>query len=219
MTKDGRPSRINDIRLFFGEHCAHLHGQEEAVAYGRRIAWFLNGAGFSLGAFPALYVQFTPSEEIGSAQVANRHAEWWHRYVTVGVPPNFPNAPDTTEIATRGILAALSVVRPDQAELLCFADSVVRDEGEHLRFLLKRSETRKLITDISFNIEPHPKPSHLFISQTDKASGTYSEADPITLGWYLEGFDLVHGITLRDTVNLIVKQSKPVLSGLVKRRS
>jgi hypothetical protein len=63
MTKDGRPSLITDIRLFAGERynsAPYLEGQEEAVAYGRRIAWLLNSEGFSLGAFPALYVLFTP---------------------------------------------------------------------------------------------------------------------------------------------------------------
>jgi hypothetical protein len=54
MTKDGRPSRINDIRLFAGERymtSPYLQGQEEAVAYARRMAWLLNGEEFSLGAF------------------------------------------------------------------------------------------------------------------------------------------------------------------------
>jgi hypothetical protein len=85
MTKDGRPSRINDIRLFAGDRASYLERQDEAVAYGRRVAWFLNGEGFSLGSFPALYVLFTPSLEIGSVQVTDDHGDWWHRYVHVGV--------------------------------------------------------------------------------------------------------------------------------------
>ena len=58
MTKDGGPSLITDIRLFAGGRSAsssYLEKQEEAIAYGRRIAWLLNSEGFSLGAFPALY--------------------------------------------------------------------------------------------------------------------------------------------------------------------
>ncbi|WBH17199.1 hypothetical protein [Sphingomonas radiodurans] len=217
MTKDGRPSLINDIRLFAGDRYSYLEGQHEAVAYGRRIAWYLNGAGFSLGSFPALYVHFAPSIEVGSARITDNHAEWWHRYVEVGVTKEFPDGLDTLEIAMRGIVAALLTVRPEQADTIGRADMVVREQGEHLRFLLKRNETKKLVTEVSFNIKAWPEPSFLFISHTDKATRAYSEADPIALGWYLEGFDLVSGIRLRDAVNIKEVAHRPTLSGVVKR--
>lgn len=218
MTKDGRPSLINDIRLFAGEHYSYLEGQQEAVAYGRRIAWYLNGAGFSLGSFPALYVHFTPSVEIGSARITDDHAEWWHRHVEVGVTKDFPHSSDTFEVAMRGIVAALLNVRPEQADIISHADMVVREQRENLRFLLKRSETKKMVTEISFNINAWPQPSCLFISHTDKATGAYSEAEPIALGWYLEGFDLVSGIRIQDAVDVREQADRPILSGVVKRR-
>ncbi len=218
MTKDGRPSLINDIRLFAGESYSYLEGQREAVAYGRRIAWYLNGAGFSLGSFPTLYVHFVPSVEIGVARMKDDYAEWWHRRVEVGVTKDFPNGPDTFEVAMRGIVAALLTARPEQADVISHADLVVREQGKNLRFLLKRSETKKLIIEISFNIKAWPQSSCLFISHTDKATGIYSEAEPIALGWYLEGFDLVSGIRIRDAINMKEKAEPPFLSGMVKRR-
>jgi len=218
MTKDGRPSLINDIRLFAGDHTSYLEGQQEAVAYARRIAWFLNSEGFSLGAFPALYVSFTPSLPPGMVRVTGNHAEWWHRYVHIGVTADFPNGPNTLEVVRRGVAAALLAMRPDQVDLIDRADAIVRDQGNRLRFLLKRRETGKLIIEISFNIEPWPNPSWLYVSHTDKATATYREADPIALGWYLEGFDLVGSIRLQDAINLTEKPHRPVMSSVVKWR-
>ena len=37
MTKDGRPSRINDIGYFFGNVHTYLQGHEDAIAFGRRL--------------------------------------------------------------------------------------------------------------------------------------------------------------------------------------
>lgn len=218
MTKDGRPSLINDIRLFAGNRYSYLKGQEEAVAYGRRIAWYLNGAGFSLGSFPALYVHFTPSIEVGSVQISDLHAEWWHRFVDIGLTKEFPNTPDSFEIAMCGVVASLLAIQPEHAETIHEADVIVREQGEGLRFLLKRSETKKMITELSFNIRAWPEPSQLFISHTDKATGAYNEADPIDLGWYMEAFDLVSGVRGRDAVNLKEKADRPMLSSIVKRR-
>jgi len=220
MTKDGRPALINDIRLFVGNssNCSsYLEGQDEAVAYGRRLAWFLNGEGISLGAFPALYVLFTPSLAPGLVRLTEDGGDWWQRYIHVGVTEDFPNVPDALEVAMVGIVNALVASRPDQVDTIRRAGAIAGDHREGLRFLLKRHETRKLVTEVSFNIGAWPKPSHLFISHTDKATGVYSEAEPIALWWYLEGFDLLRGIRRKDAVNL--KEScRPVMSKLVKRR-
>jgi hypothetical protein len=217
MTKDGRPSLINDIRLFAGDSYSYLKGHEEAVAYGRRIAWFLNGEGVSLGAFTALYVLFTASLKPDSVQVTNDGGDWWQRYVHVGVTDDFPNVPDVLEVIMHGIVDALLALRPDQADTILYADAIVREHRDGLRFLLRRRETRKLVTEISFNIVAWPKPSYLFIGHTDKATGAYSEADPIALGWYMEGFDLLSGIRVQDAVNL-TGRLRPTMSSVVKRR-
>lgn len=218
MTQDGRPSTINDIRLFAGEQRSYLEGMDEAVAFARRIAWLLNGTGFSLGSFPALYVYFAPSLESGAVRPTDAPALWWFRHIYVGVPADFPDRPDALEIAMRGVVDALLVMQPDQAELIRQAEATVRDHGRNLRFLIKRRETKKLVVDISSSIEAWPKPSQLFISHTDKATGTYCEADPIDLGFYTEGFDLVPGIRLSDAVNLQEKPRPPAMSALIRRR-
>jgi hypothetical protein len=221
MTKDVRPSLITDIRLFAGERynsSPYLEGQEEAVAYGRRIAWLLNSEGFSLGAFPALYVLFTPLLEPGSVRFTNEGGDWWQRYVYVGVTADFPNAPDKRDVVMRGIVDALLVTRPDQVDVIRRADGIVREHGDRLRFLLKRRDMAKVVVEISFNMAVWPKPSHLFIAHIDKATAVYSEADPISLRFYTEGFDIVGSIRREDAANLKVLDSRPVLSKAVKRR-
>lgn len=217
MTKDGRPSLINDIRLFAGDRHAYLKDHEEAVAYGRRVAWLLNGEGISLGAFSALYVLFTASLKPGAVQLTNDGGDWWQRYVHVGATDDFPNVPNAFEVIIHGIVDALLALRPDQVDTIRRADSIVREHREALRFLLRRRETKKLVTEISFNIEAWPKPSYLFISHTNKVTGVYSEADPIALGGYMEGFDLLGGLRLQDAVNL-TERLRPAMSNVVKRR-
>jgi hypothetical protein len=219
MTKDGRPSLLNDIRLFAGESSfrnSYLQGLEEAVAYGRRMAWFLNGEGVSVGAFPALYVLFTSLLTPGSVQVTNDGGEWWQRYVHVGVTEDFPNVSNVLEVIMQGIVHALLALRPDQADTILHADTVVREHQDGLRFLIRRRETRKIVTEISFSIEAWPKPSYMFIAYTDKTTGTYSEADPIALDWYMEAFSALSRIRLLDAVNLTERQ-RPAMSKVVKR--
>ena len=146
MTKDGRPSLISDIRLFAGERRAssYIKEQEERVAYGRRLAWYLRSLQFSLGYYPALYVVFNPSLATGDTELLDepRGESWWRRYVQVGVPPGFLDGPETHAVITQGIVEALVAVRPDQADMIRSAGAVVREQGSRLRFLLKRRETK-----------------------------------------------------------------------------
>src|SRR5262245_48341013 len=142
MTKDGRPSRISDIRYFCGGLWTYLDGHEEAVAFGRRIAWCLNGEGFSLDAYPALYLFFTPSIPSGSVQVTDFGGEWWHRFTHVGVPADFPNRADVTDLVIAGTVSALSAIRPDKADLIRNVAQLVRQHGADLRFPIKRKETK-----------------------------------------------------------------------------
>lgn len=218
MTKDGRPSLINDIRLFAGNPDSYLKGNEEAVAYGRRMAWFLNGEGVSLGAFPALYIAFLAGPQPGRVKIRSEPALWWYRDVHVEVTDDFPDVPDVEQIVMKGIVDALIALRPDCADTILRADQIVRDNRDGLRFLLKRRETKTGVIEISFNIGVWPTPSNLFISQIDNKTNTYRDAEPIALGWYDEGFDLVRGIRLKDAVNLTEAHHRPAMSGLVKRR-
>jgi len=216
MTKDGRPSLINDIRLFCGSRHSYLEKHEEAHAYGRRIAWFLNGEGFSLGAYQSLYLFFDPSLEPGTVQVTDRGGDWWQRYTDVGVSPKFPNVPDAEECVIRGTFKALMAIRPDQTDVVRKADAIVREHGENLRFLLKRHESRKCTVDISFNIGAKPNPSYLFVTSIDKASGAYAEAEPVPLRFYAEAFDLAGTVKVNDFI--AVEPNKSFRAQLITSR-
>ncbi|ANP47546.1 hypothetical protein [Candidatus Viadribacter manganicus] len=203
MTKDGRPSRIADIRHFFGDLHTYLKGHEEAVAFGRRIAWFLNGEGFSLGAYPALYLYFTSAIPSGATQVTDYGGDWWQRYTHVGVPPNFPEVPDANEVIVKGTVEALLAIRPDQSDLIKKAEQIVRTNGAELRFLLKRHETKKRTVEVAFSIAAWPQPSHLHVSITDKTIGAYSEAAPVPLRFYDEAFDLAGSVKVSDAATTV----------------
>jgi len=208
MTKDGRPSRLNDIRYFHGSLHSYLEGHHEEVAFARRLAWFLNGEGFSVGSYPALYIFFTPSIDPGAIQVTDYGGDWWQRYTYVGVPADFPNNPDAKNQIKQGTVAALATIRPEQADEIRNAAKVVDLYGEDLRFLLKTRTTKRFRTEISFSIAAWPEPSSLFVSLTELASGDFLETTPIPLRFYFEAFDLAGSIKVTDsTATLAPNQS------------
>jgi hypothetical protein len=208
MTKDGRPSRITDIRLFHGNKYSYLKDHEDAVAFGRRIAWFLNGEGFSLGAYPQLYLFFTPTITSGAIQVTDYGGDWWQRYTHIGVPPEFPDHLDASGQVTRGTVAALKTIRPDLATMIEYAEQMVTDHSENLRFLLKSRQTKEFTVDVSFNIAIWPQPSHMFISLTNRSNGTFLEATPIPLLFYDQAFDLAGAIKVsRTAVDILPHKS------------
>lgn len=244
MTKDGRPSRINDIRYFCGDIHKYLEGHNDAVAFGRRLAWLLNGEGFSLGAYLSLYIFLTPSLKPGAVQITDYGGDWWQRYTHVGVPQDFPNTRDASELVMCGTVAALKTIRPDLTTIVEDAEQMVRMHGDDLRFLLKTRQTKRFTIDISFNIAVWPHPSFLFVSLTDRSSGAFLEAPPIPVRFYAEAFDLVgaikvtdaaaailpnqsvgarltsshHGGSLVKAISEFLPRTRPMLSKLVKRR-
>ena len=135
MTKDGRLSRINDIRLFAGDRHSYLKGHEDAVAFGRRIALYLNGEGYSLGAHPALYVLLTADLEPKRVKVTDEGGDWWQRYTHVGVPQGFPDFANASEIAVQAMIDALKANRPDLTDMVENAARVVRAEAGGPRLL------------------------------------------------------------------------------------
>ncbi len=218
MTKDGRPSALNDIRLFAGDRYSYLEGQEEAVAYGRRLAWYLNGEGFSVGAFPALYILFTSSLAPGTIRMTNDGGEWWHRYIHVGVEPSFPSAPGALDIAMRGIDDALIAIKPEHVDTIKRADETVRQHGQHLRFLLRRHATKKFTSEISSNIAVWPKPSYLFVAKWGNETGAYAEAEPIALRFYSEALSLSRKIKFKGLTDHIERPRPPAMSGKILQR-
>jgi hypothetical protein len=208
MMKDGRPSLITDIRLFHGGDGTYLKGHEEAVAFGRRLAWFLNGEGVSLGAYHSLYILFTSSLDAGEIRVTDFGLDWWQRYTNVGVPSDFPNVPNASELAMGGIGGALRAIRPGLTTLIDHAEQTVRTNGDDLRFLLKSARTRQFMVDISSNIPVWPQPSLLFVSLTDRSNGACLEASPFPMQFYTDGLDLVGKIKVSSTdLTLLPKPS------------
>jgi hypothetical protein len=211
MTKDGRPSLLNDIRHFYGvdrRKSSYLKGYEGAVAFGRRLAWLLNGERVSLGAYTALYLLFTPSLEPGAICVTDEGGEWWQRYTHVGVPREFLEVPEASHLVVLGTIGALKAIRPDLVAPIEAAATVVESERENLRFLLKSRDTKRFIVEISCNVSEWPQPSYLFVSLTDASSGEYLEAAPIPLMMYLDALDLAGTIRVNtQSVRIVPNQS------------
>ena len=218
MTKDGRPSALNDIRIFVENRNSYLKGQEEAVAYGRRLTWLLNGEGFSVGAFPALYVLFTSSLSRGMIEMAEEGAEWWYRYVRIGVEPDFLSASDVTETAMHGIANALVTIRPEEKDAINRADKIVREHKERLRFLIKRQETKKHTLEFSSNIAVWPARSQFFAAKIDKESGGYTEAEPIALPFYDAAFRVSRELKLKDLGEFTERPRPPAISDKILQR-
>jgi hypothetical protein len=174
MTKDGRPSRIADIRYFHPDKYRYLEGNDEAVAFGRRLALYLNGEGYSLGSYPALYLLLTTALPRGTVQVTDEGGDWWQRYTHVGVPETFPSE-NSNEVALSATVAALTAIRPDLAAVVRSAVDIVTTQREDLRFLVRRQHTKRYLIEISFNVATWPRESYLFTSVEDKASGAFLE--------------------------------------------
>jgi hypothetical protein len=220
MTKDGRPSRIIDIRYFHGDPQRYLE-DEEAVAFGRRLALFLNGEEFSLGAYPALYIFLTPSLETGAIRITDYGGDWWQRYTHVGVPPEFPDTRNASELVMDATVAALKAIRPDLATTVESADRIVRTHGKDLRFLLKTRQTKRYSVEISFNVAVWPETSNVFTSLTDLSDGQFFDAPPLPIGFYSDAFNYNGPIRISEIEQArseLVPRTRPPMSKLVKRR-
>jgi hypothetical protein len=221
LTKDGRPSRIIDIRYFHGGTGRYLEGQQEAVAFGRRLALFLNGEGFSLGAYHSLYILLTSSLGSGAITITDYGGEWWQRYTHVGVPPEFPDTQDASETVKKATVAALKAIRPDLAAMIAAAEQVVRTHGEDLRFLLKTRQTKRFTIDLSFNVAVWPQSSYLFTSVTDLSTGAFLDGPPLPIGFYSDAFNYNGPIKVSDIekeISEFVPRARPAISKIVKRR-
>lgn len=231
MTKDGRPSRITDIRYFFGHRHSYLQGQNEAVAYGRRMAMFLNGEGFSLGAHTALYLYLDPSLAPGTVQVTNEGGDWWQRYTHVAVPAHLLELPNVTETVMDATVAALQAIRSDLVAVVKEADRVVREQGKVLRFLMRTQETKRYIIERSFSIGVWERamppqlikdPSRLFTSLTDRITGEFLDgpAQPMPFDHYGAFMfnKLMRVSDIEATLDSFVARQRPPMSKLVKPR-
>lgn len=212
MSKDGRPSPFKDTRLFHGSRNSYLEGGHEAVAFARRLTWWLNGEGFKLGHYPALYIQFTselPAGAVEPGPLKFTPDDWWFRDVAVGVPKDFPGT-DADAVAIEAIVGCLKALKPEDAALIERAAGIVAATGADCRFLLRVKETAKQIMEVSTTIAAWRDPSRLFVALTDKATGAYREAPPAEVEFYDDGVLLAGKIKIaRDDVALVPRTSTP----------
>jgi hypothetical protein len=181
VTKDGRPSRLSDIRLFAGSH-GYLNSFEGVVAFARRLAWYLNSEDFSIGAPTHLYVSFSPSTPLGKATIGSAGMQWWSKFAYVGVPRELTQSPETERLLEDGIVLALLAARPDKQALIESAAATVREHGRSLRFLLKVKETKAYCAEVSFTIGEFRKwPTQVHVLRLDKSSGAMTDAPPINV--------------------------------------
>lgn len=209
MTKDGRPSRIKDIRLFGFEKSDSARAAE---AFARRLAFWLNSEGFGIGHDPALYIDFDPelpNGEIEAQPPKFTPDNWWFRNVAIGVPDNFPGA-DAASYAIQGVVACVKALKPEDTELIDCAARIVTEHGSACRFLLKVKETAKELMEVSTTIGTWPAPSLLYVGLTDKATGTYREAPPAELKFYDDSVALASKVKIvRRGIELEPRTSVP----------
>ena len=229
MTKDGKPSRINDIRLFHsGEKnltslrtVGPLEGQEDAVAFGRRMAWFLNGEEFSCGSYAALCIVFTPMLGPGEIKITDEAPDWWQRYVLIGAQEGFPNAPDAAETVKREIVSVLKAIRPDLTALVDHAEDMVRTHGDGLRFLMQVRKNKHNMIELYFNVPVAPQPAYLFTAFTKMPKGQFFEGPPLLIGSSGSPFDYNGPIKVAEVEKSFAEftpKPRPAMSKPVRNR-
>ncbi len=195
--KNGRPSLLFDVRYFLNTKSNYWR-DDWITAYGRRIAWYLNGEGLSLGSFHSLYLCFSTTLEPDSISTTEQGSDWWQRYVYVGVPKSFPDAAGSREVAMRGTVAALKALCPDAKDLIDAADQAVRAYGGDLRFLVRAKPYKDYVLQAATTISVHPNPTTLYFSVLSRTSGETVELPPIEGGMYFQAFSETSGIRLSD---------------------
>jgi len=212
MTKDGRPSPFKDIRLFHGSSNTPLEQSAEAWAFARRLTWWLNGEGFSLGHHPALYIRFIPElpeDAVEPGPLKFTPDDWWFRDVAVGVPKGFPGG-DAEAIAIEGIRHCLKFLKPEETERIERAAGIVAAAGGDCRFLLRVKQTVRQVMEVSSTIAAWPQPSRLFVALTDKATGAYREAPPVEVAVWDDAVLLAGKVRIaRGNVALAARTSTP----------
>jgi len=198
LTKSGRPSLLRDIR-YFGPDREYLADAEEVTAFGRRLALYLQANGFSVGNWTQLYVMPVPSavhEEVKTETwMGAGDLDWWLRFARVPVPENFPllRSVDRAAVLTDATEKALCFFRPDMTSDIAKASQYVQENGNELRFLIKRTTFKQLRLDVSVGINAYPNPSVLEVLRTvDNSVYQIASAQLHVLD---DAWDLVGGVT------------------------
>ncbi|HTK85361.1 MAG TPA: hypothetical protein VL625_09780, partial [Patescibacteria group bacterium] len=226
MTQDGKPSRINEIRLFFSPDAtlpplkaiSDLDGHEEAKTFTRRMMWWLNGENYSCGPWAAVYLVLTPALAPGKIRITDEGTGWWNRYALAGVPADFAKAPNAPDIVRRAVVDALRTIRPDLYDLVNGTEKTVRTHGDDLRFLMQTRITKRSTIELYFSLPAPPATSLLFTGFTDAKTGVFLESpalDTGVIGAPLEYNAKPVGIAeIEKMTDILRTKKRPVLSKL-----
>lgn len=195
--KNGGPSLLFDVRYFERDTSRALKSSE-VVAYGRRIAWYLNGEGVSLGAFHTLHVIFVSDAPDGAVEVASGTQEWWFQSVKVGVPSSGGCTEILLEAVRKGTVAVLKALAPDAAELIDDADALVFEHGPSLRILVRTKIYKAVTLDVATTIPTYVADAKLIASVRDNTSDRRVELPSLPHGIYLQAFSEATAIRLSD---------------------
>lgn len=203
MTKDGRPSLLNDIRLF-GKHEKLVEGWQEIVAFARRLAWYLNGEEISLGSFTALYINFRESLPAGDLQLRAKHpcdhSTWWFQEIFCGVPEDVSTRPDCDDVLRDCIVRAIVLIRPEKEQTIRDAAALVQTHAAAMRFPIRMHSTRRFGVLHSASIAAWKQPSQLFLTVVEHGTGKLFEAPPIDLVFYDQAFPVSRSIRLSEAL-------------------
>lgn len=195
--KDGRPSRLSDIR-YFGLKKSRERLELMLRVYGRRLAWWLNGEDFSIGASPVLDLHFARlTQDRTPEQLVDGPLWWAKRYDLAGHDLSPDDQAAIVQLRQRTVWALQRIV-PDAADLVLEADRIVAEEGGFIRFLVRSKRFKHATLDVATTISDIPQDDVLVASLREDAGGERVELPPFATGIYAEAPIEARGVRMSD---------------------
>jgi len=214
-----KPKPLRDIRYFesaeppaFGGGFPGYTGKlfqlpKSAIALGQRIGMKCGELGVSVGRANHLYLCFTPALAEGEFARTDYGIETWHRFALHGLHENFNALPDGEKLArvseaTFRALADLSgpmdagAPAAGMAHALATVRAGIEAQGEALRLVIKRKETRRYAVRVEQTVPVHPQRTPVFLVITDLVSGVTKDAQVAEVRFYDEAPSLVDRIAI-----------------------
>jgi hypothetical protein len=243
--------RISDIRYFesaglVDQGAYHYytgtlyHVPPELPPWASRVAYLCRQRGVTIGHPHALYLCFTPVLADGYIRPIDYRPEIWQRYVLYGMPLTFNklDAPSRAKRVRMATAETLKAIAPNFAGAVDEAVRLADAGGEDLVITLKVKKTKKYHVEIGRTIPDHPKPSEVWLTIEELATGRRGRCKLIETAAEWEGAFLVGRITFaaselivrpfashrakwyakKNNVSAFVMPIEPLLAGRVPRR-
>lgn len=195
--KDGRPSRLSDIR-YFGLSKSRELLELMLRVYGRRLAWWLNGEELSIGASPVLDLHFESAAQGREQDGLIAGPLWWSkRYNLAGYDLSPDDHGAMMQVRQRTV-RALQRILPDATELIVEADRIVAEEGEYIRFLVRSKRFAGYTLEVATTIADISQDDVLVASLRDQTGGERRELPPFATGMYAEAPIEAQGVRMSD---------------------